>query len=375
MQPDSQLLPGRQTKPYLLLTLAAISGEFPADQAGRLGSPSYAENMVKSLKRDRLLRTYYKNSLRGYRLTAKAKELLLADSPARFTFFLTGNSETNHPKSELTRRLRLHRIAESVVTMLGAGVQVFRDEKPDIFYPEGAGQKAPAVDAPAYYTSREMKEFGTDLVKIRGARAVGVLLTRRRAFVVYNTSDAMMKWEYKAEMRIKALMKTILCRQRLPEQYGPESIQGLLLGADMDMAYRLLAEQDAGSRNYFILDGNYDHFYYIPNDHGGEVTLRLLCSEALCAQLDEILLENLLPRQPGSVIENDATDRQGDPVLFAYLPDLPRIVRFDSALQLQGKRGTIICFDFQVDALQRFCCGNVSFDAINLQKYEGRILH
>lgn len=373
MHNDSRTLPGSQTKPYHLLTFTAVCGEFPADQAGRLGSLSYMENVVKGLKRDGLLRTYYKDRLRGYRLTAKAKSLLLAEDAARFIFFITGNNETNQPKSELTRRLRLHRIAESVVTMQNAGVQVFRDRKPDIFYPEGAAEaERPWIEAPVFYNSREMKELGTEFVKIRGARAVGVLLTEQKAFIVYNTGGAMMKWEYKSEMRTKALMKTVLCQQRLPQQYGPRDIQGLLLGSDMEMAYQILSGPETGRRNYFVLDGNYDNFHYIPNNHFGETVLRLLCSARESAELDGILSENLLPCRPGNLIENDAVDHQGNPVLFAYSFDMPRIVRFNHALQLQGKAGTIICFDFQLEVLKRYCFERITFETISLQKYERR---
>lgn len=31
----------------------------------------------------------------------------------------------------------------------------------------------------------------------------------------------------------------------------------------------------------FLLDGNYEHFYYLTNDHHGEVLLRLCCTEKL----------------------------------------------------------------------------------------------
>ena len=42
------------------------------------------------------------------------------------------------------------------------------------------------------------------------ARSVGVLLTENTAFVVYNLGDSLMIWQYRAEMRTKALMQTIL---------------------------------------------------------------------------------------------------------------------------------------------------------------------
>lgn len=369
---DNQTLPGKETKPMLLLTLTALSGEFPANQLERLGSVAYMDNVVKELKRNGLLRSYYKDKLRGFRLTAKAKALLLSDNPDRFLFCLTGSCETNQPKSEVTRRLRLHRMAEAIVTMYGAGVAVYRDEKPEVFYPEGEKIHAPPVTAPTFYNSREMKELGTEFVKIRGARAVGVLLTSDNIFVVYNTGSAKSRWEYKSEMRTKALLKTVLCRERLPQQYRTDALHGLLLGSDMDMAYQLLAGPEKGKRNYFILDGNYDRFHYIPNSHAGEIILNLLCDSPQMAELNGILSENLLPCQRGSVLENDGINQKGQPVLFAYAMDLPRILRFHHALELQDKTGVMICFDFQAEALRRFCGPRVSLETISLQKYEGR---
>ncbi|WP_313529195.1 hypothetical protein [Anaerotignum sp.] len=331
------------------------------------------ENVVKDLKREGLLRTYYKDKLRGYRPTSKAKALLLATYPNRFAFFLTGNSETNRPKSEITRRRRLHRMAECLVTMQQAGVLIFRDEKPEVFYPEVNSHPVNLrIDTPAFYNSREIKEIGTELVKIRGARMVGVLLTRGNAFVIYNTGSAKCRWEYKSEMRTKALMKTILCQQRLAGQYAPNAVQGILMGEDMKMAYELLTTQEIGQRNYFVLDGNYDSFHYIPNNHDGEVMLKILCDGIRSAELRSILSENLSPHKDGSHIENDGFDHYGRPVLFAHTLDLPRIARFYQALQLQERSGTIICFDFQADMLKRYCKARTSFEIINLQKYEGR---
>lgn len=62
----------------------------------------------------------------------------------------------------------------------------------------------------------------------------------------------------------KALMKTVLCRERLPHQYPPDAVQGLILGNSMDLAYDILKGTDG--KQYFILDGNYEHFYFLTND-------------------------------------------------------------------------------------------------------------
>ena len=75
-------LPRRDTQRYQLLELIALSGDFPAELLSRLpGGSTYKESVVKSLKREGLIRTFYRDHLRTYRLTAKAKAQLMAEQP------------------------------------------------------------------------------------------------------------------------------------------------------------------------------------------------------------------------------------------------------------------------------------------------------
>ena len=98
--------------------MVGLCGEFPSGQLNRLiESDSYAEKVVTDLKQSKLIRTHYKDGLRGYRLTKRAKELLLSQNSCRFQNYLTGNAETNLIRSELPRRLRLHQKAETYLTL------------------------------------------------------------------------------------------------------------------------------------------------------------------------------------------------------------------------------------------------------------------
>lgn len=358
----------------MLLSLIAVSGELPSDQVVRfIGSKSYIEKLLTSLRAKRLLRTCYKDKLRGHRLTAKAKAMLLAENHTRFSFYLTGSTDTNMVKSEVTRRLRLHRVSEATITMQNAGIFIFRDEKPDIFHPEGTcPTQSFTVENAVFYNSREIKEVSGEFAKIRGARAVGVLLTQQDAFVTYNTSDSLMKWEYKSEMRTKALMKHVLCRQRMPNQYRAENIKGLILGSNMETAYQLLTSTGGINRSYFVLDGNYDSFLYLTNNHEGEVLLKLLCNPTKTEELNQLLMGDLYPANPAMVFENDAVDEHGNPVLFAYFCDLPRLARFSAALSLRDMTGTILCFDFQKDVLLKFFGKRANIQSIDLCKFERR---
>lgn len=219
MAAGSKQIPPEDTLASLLLTLTALSGEFPTAQISRLPSTgAYQEKILKSLKGEKLLRTYYRDGLRALRLTTAAKKLLVDKWPDRFLPYLSGSTETNVLKSEVPRRLRLHRMAEVLVTMLNAGVSVFPWEKPALFSPTPPAA-APYIGQPIYYNSREIKEIGPQSTFIRGSRATGVLLTDGGLFMVYNTGPSQMKWEYQSELRLNNLLQTEICQHRLVKQF------------------------------------------------------------------------------------------------------------------------------------------------------------
>lgn len=305
-----------------------------------------------------------------YRLGVRAKNRLLDNWPERFAPYLTGDTDTNRLKSEIGRRLRLHRLAETYVTMDNAGVGLFQDEKPKVFAPQGYSDGA--VEYPSFYSSREVKEMGVDTTQIRSSRFTGVLLTSSGIYVTYNSSAALMKWRYKSEMRVKALMWSVLCQQRLTGQYNADAVQGVVLGESMELAYQMLTSTGGAKHDYFMLDGSYDHFFFFTNDHQGEVLLALLCDCAKTAQLNDILKQGLTTGAASRAVEHDAFEADGTPVLFCYFFDLPRIARFNSALDLMDSSGTIICFDFQADVLRRYCGSRVRFQTIDFIKFERR---
>ena len=363
--------PGRDTKGYELLTLIAICGDFPANLLSRLpGSNSYQETLITSLKKNKLIKVYYRDKLRSYRLGTDAKAYLLANQPKRFSFYLTGNTDTNLPKTEITRRLRLHRIAEVYISMQNAGISIYRDTKPDIFSPRN--DILSPIKTPAFYNSREIKESGIETIKIKGSRMTGILLTATDMYLVYNNGASETSWDYLAEYRAKTLLQIMLCQQRMSFQYAECSISGLLFGNGMEPFYQILSSADSGTRCFFLLDGTYEHFYYLTNDHYGDILLKLLSSTEQTAKLNHILLLDLYEKDSGLSFEHDALDQHDNPVLFGYLLDIPRIYRFLTALCLQKRRGTLICFDFQKEVLQKICEDTVHLQTISFEKFERR---
>lgn len=186
------VLPSHDSASYELLSLTALCGEFPCDSAARfIDSESYRKKIVTGLTHNRLLRIFSRNHLRGYRLGIRGKRLLQDQDPERFLFYLSGCGDTNAIKSEPSRRLRLHRIARTYITMKNAGITIFRDEKPPLFSPDTAG--AIPIEDVYFYDSREMKELRSEMLKIYGSRMTGALFTPKQAFASLFLSFAFIK--------------------------------------------------------------------------------------------------------------------------------------------------------------------------------------
>lgn len=369
------------TAAYRLLSLTALSGECSPDILSRLGiGPSYGEKLVTKLKDEGLLKTHYKDRLRGYRLACGGKKLLLAQNPERFSFYLSGNTETNHPRSGYPRRLRLQQASHIYAMLLNAGITFFRDEKPLIFREEPQAGESVRLPLPIFYHSREVKELGTEAVKIGNSRIMGILFAPGCIYALFHTGTAPIKWEYQTELRVKTFLshhisRGILSRGSIEPCYHPDTpIRLLFIGSGMDTALKLMESTGGFQKSYFCLDSSFDYFHYVPDDAAGETTLRLLCSPALQKALRSLLLSDLQPPCPDYGLEHDAVS-EGMPVLLAFDFDMLRLSRFRTALSFHGLAGNLVCFDFQKPVLQQYFGDAAAIETIDLYKFERRFLH
>ena len=368
---------------YRLMELAAISGECSPRVLAHLHlSASYGEKLITRLKKESHIRTHYKDGLRGYRLTNRGKKLLLAENPARFSFYLSGSSDTNRPRSDLPRRLRLQQASIAYAMLQNAGVEIYRDRKPPLFQPGTQTKPLPPSNMaqPAFYHSREVKELGAEAIKINNSRTIGILLSPGCIYAVFCTGDALMKWEYRTELKVKALLSYHASRGILSGMgggfcYRPDTpIRALIIGKGMDMAQKLMESTGGFQKSYFYLDSSFDYFHYAPDDTAGNTMIRLLCSPVLLKGLRNLLLSDLQPPCPDFGFEHDAVS-DGMPVLLAFDFDMLRLSRFRTALSFHGLTGNLVCFDFQKPILQQYFGETATIETIDLKKFEGRFLH
>lgn len=355
------------SKKFLFLELIGISGEFPVLQLNRLfPSLSYAQKVVTDLKKEKLIRTHYKDGLRGYRLTKRSKELLLSYNPERFRPFLTGNTETNIVRSEVFRRIRLHQKCETYLTLLHTGIPFYPDEKPSIFSKK---QEVPSITKkalPIFYSSREIKELGTVTTKFKNSRSMGILLAPHCIYVIYNTGDTILKWDYKTEIRFNVFLQHYLSNYPYHKMLP---IKAIMFGQDMDIAYKLLTSTGGYKRSLFMLDTAFQHFYFLPSDTHGETILKILSHPPIAEKLNSILLSDLDKQKYNLPIEYDALTPDGIPTILAYDFDMHRINQFNAGLSLHGLTGNLICFDFQIPILKQYMSTDMQYSSIDFSKF------
>ena len=360
------------TLAYRILEFTGISGEVSPDTLCQLSaSKSYAEKVITSLKEQKLLRLHYKDKLRGLRLTQKGKKTLLAVNASRFQFFLTGNSDTNQPRSAYSRRLRLHQSAAVYLSMLQANICIFRDEKPLLFEP---GIPPPShLSGPSFYHSRELKSLGTETIKINNSRAMGVLLTSDSVYVIYYTGDHVLKWDYKTEVKLRTLLTHHLRSGVLSSLYMPSlPVKALILGSNMNIAFQLMTGIGGSKERYFYLDQSYEYFHYLPNDKISSRLLKFISDPVLPQKLRELLLSDLSSPDLQCSIPHDAKTADGKLVLLGYDFDMLRIKQFMTGISLWDMSGDLICFDFQKDILSKMSTASVTLTTIDFTKFERR---
>ena len=348
-------------KSELVLSTIGMSGECNFDALDRLlDAKAYLNKIISKLRNSNRLKKINKDGLVGYRLTTTSKKELLQQNKNRFEYFLSSTAETNRIKSEIIRRERLHRAADILVTMLNASIEVNRDTKPEIFT-ENLNTDIVNIRAPCYYNGSEIKNFGIEKNKIRNGRSQGLMLTESNLYMLYNTSDALMKWNKLTEIKHCTIIKNHLRACNLTQYKNP--ITGIVYAKNLDIAYEILKNTIT---SFIIAEGTFEKFYFITLDKFGDFLTRILSSDASVEKLYQIIKVNLdLKDVEAASNINNAVDKNGNPVLINCFFCLPTLKKFNATCSIYNKKGIVVCFKNQKKAMERYCSENIEFLTID----------
>ena len=346
-QPLSKLL----SKKEKLLTITALSGEFPCDNFHRLHiSSSYAKLLRHNLYQEGMMKNLYDDCLKGLVLTSKGIEVLKQKEPERYRYI------SDKKRTEVSRRYRRQLFARTYCSLLNADIEFLPDRKPFVFarrrsqpYIVGSPLIRPSLlsDEPVFYSSIEIKyELEDHVQQIRNSAMTGLVLNRNNCFVLYNIGENRFPLSYATELKagIMVASGTFL-------EMKKASSNAVFLVRDFSIADELIygSKEKKTAPSKVILNGAYKHIYLIPENESGNIQLRILCHPPFRELIEDTFFESFGDSNPNYKIINDGFDGHGNPVLNGCFLDVVRLLKFKRGLLTNDIPGRILCFDFQME--------------------------
>ena len=344
---------------YRIMALICMCGEC-SEKALSILIPheSNRNRLITSLITKKLIVKYQKNDLLGFRLTGKAKKMILLTASERFGFFLENGADYSMRRSSIPYRLRQHRISETLAMMERAEIEIYRNSKYNIF--EKVLDQSEKLSSSAFYLPKEIKTQQKPIQKIINSKMTGLWITEDASWLCYQSSEEFLKQFNNIEHRAEILIHSKLQTNGL----DINCCDTILFGNTMDTAKTYL--NNSLIQNY-IQNSPFRRFCHIQMDENGIMLLKLLNNKNLYEQLLAVLTEDL-QKNKNSYIMQDGFNPEGLPVLICIDCDLKRLLFFRNQLCYSRKYGQIICFDFQENSLKEFCGENISIAIVDSSK-------
>ena len=345
--PLSKLL----SKKEKLLTITALSGEFPRDNFHRLHiSSSYAKLLRHNLYQEGMIKSLSDDCLKGLVLTSKGIEVLKQKEPERYRYI------SDKTRTEISRRYRRQLFARTYCSLLNADIEFLPDRKPFVFarrrsqpYIVGSPLIRTSLlsDEPVFYSSIEIKyELEDHVQQIRNSAMTGLVLNRNNCFVLYNIGENRFPLSYATELKAGIMVGsgTFL-------EMKKASSNAVFLVKDFSIADELIfgSKEKKTAPSKVILNGAYKHIYLILENESGDIQLRILCHPPFRELIEDTFFENFGDSNPNYKIINDGFDSDGNPVLDGCFLDVVRLLKFKRGLLTNDIPGRVLCFDFQME--------------------------
>lgn len=347
---------------HKLLSTMVMAGEYPYKSLDLiLESPVRRREVVSSLKEKGYIdvKTIYGVKRIRFKMFEKRKGEYIQD------LFVGAEKYKPNEKVRADRRKleRIDRIAEVIIMMMEAGVNVTDEEKPEISNLEVIEESDERI--PYFITSLEARaaiQIKED--KGKGARFHGTLISRGGSYNIYNMGDSMMEWvrpsEYTAvDFNVQYQKKTLPWGDLYKEWYGKSAIifsRNMEYLVDFTKGNTTPRHGHGTSKNLVNINNYYDHTFYLPLGLYGQIMVNIMCKKNWHYFLVGLFYkkEYLAPKEVKMSIACDAI-KDGCYCLVFMDGDIGRLKRFVSQEIKPENYGRykILCYDFQEEAVRK----------------------
>ena len=362
---------------YNIIDLLSVTGEFPLCSLEILGSRQTYENAIRRMlipqkivdgQEDitcKLLTVSGQNGRRKIRLTKDALPILKWLGADKYYY---ENYMRSHRSSSSEHTIRNARFAESVAMFRSAGYEFRPHKLPKLQVEE---RKPIMGSAPVFYPAKMIKTFDNSDVKKTGfTRMTGALLAHKRAYVVYNTRNELMKgFEGGGEIKAKINVASIAAHNADGDILN--DYPAIIFGTTNEIAVTMLKAFDEFYKSIYrhkrirVYYQTYDNVHFFTMDTNGVRQLR----QMKYPDWEERILTALFDKEELSYGRGFlGYDAYADGVnWFSFLNgDICGLRSFKMRAEENPKQWGVICFPHQLDLIWGYLGNRISIATITL---------
>ena len=361
---------------YDIVSVIGITGEFPYRSVRLFGNARTYKVLIGRLCevqtfRDynsgdemtcRLLTVTGKSFGKTVRLYKAAIPILRWISPYAEENYLSASWNHGFP-GDISHTERNHRVAEAAIMCIRAGIESRPYELPKL---QNEVIKRMEFNQPSFYFAKSLKHIGqTEMNKTMFTRITGAIFINHNCYAVYNTRNAVMKWNGMGEFK---MLHSLIEVARL--NAGVSQIDtAILFGESYKTAYKTMLENQKNRRLEFRFDGIYRHIHFVPMNEFGIRLLKILILPDRKQKLLDLLFESECRSNDLGAFEYDAYIN-GVYVLSFLDSDIARLMRFSEARSYRTEMLEVLCFPEQVELIKNYLGSYVSIKTIGLEQIE-----
>lgn len=361
---------------YDIVSVIGITGEFPYRSVRLFGNARTYKVLIGRLCevqtfRDynsgdemtcRLLTVTGKSFGKTVRLYKAAIPILRWISPYAEENYLSASWNHGFP-GDISHTERNHRVAEAAIMCIRAGIKSRPYELPKL---QNEVIKRMEFNQPSFYFAKSLKHIGqTEMNKTMFTRIAGAIFINHNCYAVYNTRNAVMKWNGMGEFKT---LHSLIEVARL--NAGVSQIDtAILFGESYKTAYKTMLENQKNRRLEFRFDGIYRHIHFVPMNEFGIRLLKILILPDRKQKLLDLLFEPECQSNDLGAFEYDAYIN-GVYVLSFLDSDIARLMRFSEARSYRTEMLEVLCFPEQVELIKNHLGSYVSIKTIGLEQIE-----
>lgn len=333
--------------------------EFPTQLAKRLdGHPDWNRHVMYQAKKKGYVEIVRGRSrqraIRSMKLTPLGLDYIGNADPEALAYILAKQDENIGTHTSLDKILRYHALAIGLIMARNAGAVFLPDKKPSLMSPHGGPVHTIPVDPDtAYFYSaseirRSIQEYDPE-TPAKTSRIIGIIVRGRNCYALYHTGHTRMYWMRSTEENTSAALETMLHARG----FRCEVFSQVIIGTNMNVAEKIAHHRINARSRYFTVSDYYTNCFFVLNNAAGDKLLSIIIDPVKRHAENQRFLSGFVPPAIATR-EYDAVTPDGlRPVILNYQFDMLELLNISFAPHGFSESPILLCYDYQVEAIQR----------------------